>query len=452
MNMLDPIILKHEHRRVPRYTSYPTAPHFTAAIDEDVYRAWLAELSRGGPLSLYIHVPFCQTLCWYCGCHTRGTMDYAPVSRYLEALTREIDLLADALPTRMQVGHVHWGGGTPSIVRPEDFLSVMTVLRQRFSFRRDAEVAVEIDPRVLHSDTLDAFRLAGVTRASVGVQSFDPAVQEAINRVQSFAQTRNAVDALRAAGIRHINIDLVYGLPLQTLENSRETAVRAAELTPDRFAVFGYAHVPTFKPHQRLIDEAALPTAPERLDQYQAIAETLSGQGYVAVGLDHFARADDALAMALGEGTLRRNFQGYTADPCETLLGLGASSIGSLPAGYVQNEPRVPEYQTIVAADRLPIVRGRYMTREDRVRRDVIESLMAYLRVDLDRIAARHGLDVGHFTHDLASLAEYEADGLVRLHRNEITVPDRYRPLIRSVAAVFDTYLQPDEGRHARAI
>jgi len=450
--MLDPIILKHEHRRVPRYTSYPTAPHFTAAIDEDVYRAWLAGLSRGGPLSLYIHVPFCQTLCWYCGCHTRGTKDYAPVAGYLDALRHEIDLLAEALPTRMQVGHVHWGGGTPSIVRPEDFLSIMTALRQRFSFRRGAEVAVEIDPRVLHSDTLDAFRLAGVTRASVGVQSFDPAVQEAINRVQSFAQTRGAVDALRAAGIRHINLDLVYGLPHQTRDNSRATASRAAELAPDRFAVFGYAHVPTFKPHQRLIDEAALPTAPERLDQYQAIAETLTAGGYVPVGLDHFARADDPLATALGEGTLRRNFQGYTDDQCETLIGLGASSIGSLPSGYVQNEPRVPEYQKTVAEDRLPIVRGRYITREDRLRRDVIESLMVYLRVDLDRIAARHGIDVNHFAADLASLAEYEADGLVRMHRHEITVPDRYRPLIRSVAAVFDAYLRPDETRHARAV
>lgn len=450
--MPDPIILKHEHRRVPRYTSYPTAPHFTTAVDEDVYRAWLAGLSRGGPLSLYVHVPYCETLCWYCGCHTRGTKDYAPVERYVAALRDEVALLADAMPTRMQVGHVHWGGGTPGILEPADFLAVMTALRQRFSFRRDAEVAVEIDPRVLHAAVVDAFRLAGVTRASIGIQTFDPAVQQAINRVQSFAQTRTAVDALRGAGIPHINVDLVYGLPHQTAASSRDSAARALELAPDRLAVFGYAHVPSFRPNQRLIDEAALPGAAARLEQYEAIAGELQAAGYVAIGLDHFARPDDALAVALGAGTLRRNFQGYTDDPYQTLLGLGASAIGSLPWGYVQNEPRVPEYQTTVAAGRLPIVRGRCITAEDRLRRDVIESLMSYLKVDLGRVAAAHGVEVTHFADDLAGLAEYEADGLVRVRRHEISVPDQYRPLIRTIASVFDTYLQAGETRHSRAI
>ncbi len=451
--MRDDILLKHEHRRVPRYTSYPTAPHFGPSVTSGVYRSWLAMLPADQPVSLYLHVPFCQTMCWYCGCHTRATRQYLPVTRYLEAIHYEIDAVTALVPGRLPVGHVHWGGGTPNLLAPADFAAIMARLRQRFDLRPDAEIAAELDPRTLTGEMVDTLAACGVNRASLGVQSFDPEVQTAIHRDQTFAQTEAAVTALRGAGIGRINIDLVYGLPRQTVANSAATIDGVASLAPDRLAIYGYAHLPSFKRHQRLIDAAALPDARARLAQFQVMTERLEGAGYVPIGLDHFARPSDALAVAARTGALHRNFQGYTTDACDTLIGFGASAIGALPQGYVQNITDIGGYAERVKAGALPIARGRALSREDRLRRAVIERLMCDLAVDLSATARRHGLDPAVFDPDRAALAELECDGIALVDGDgRVSVPEAFRPLLRSVAAAFDAYLRPEEGRHARAI
>lgn len=331
--MRQDLIRKYERLRVPRYTSYPTAPHFTPAVDGAVYGRWLEDMAAPERFSLYLHVPYCHSMCWYCGCHTKITHRYAPIARYLEAMGREIDMVADRLPTqRPVVGHVHWGGGTPTMTAPEDFRRIMDQLRARFAVDGNAEVAVEIDPRTLSGYMVEALAESGVNRVSLGVQCFDEKVQKAINREQSFDLTKVAVMSLRAAGISRQSLDLLYGLPHQTVESCARTVALALELEPDRFSVFGYAHLPSLKKHQRLIDEAALPSGAERVAQFETIAQALEQAGYVRIGLDHFARADDELARRAADGTLKRNFQGYTTDQCDALIGFGASAIGSVAA------------------------------------------------------------------------------------------------------------------------
>ena len=446
------IVERFENQRVPRYTSYPTAPHLSQPMDEAGYRAWLAAIPEGARLSLYLHVPFCRTLCWYCGCHTRIVGSDASLADYVAALRREIGLVADALPRRVGVGHVHWGGGTPTILAPDDFAGLMALLHDRFDVAPEAEIAVEIDPRRMSQARIDALAAAGVSRASLGVQSFDPVVQRAINRVQSVAETAEVTAALRRAGIAKVNLDLIYGLPHQTARSCAATVDEAVGLAPDRLAVFGYAHVPWLKRHQQRIDEAALPDAAARLDQFETIAERLGAAGYRPIGLDHFARPGDTLARRLDEGRLRRNFQGYTDDQCGVLLGFGASALGLLPDGYLQNETRIGDYQRLLAAGTLPVRRGRRLTDDDRRRGAVIERIMCDLAVDLAAIAIRHGPDPGGFAAELARLAELERTGIVRLEGSRIVVAADCRPLARTVASVFDAYLEPAAGRHARAI
>ena len=436
-------------RRVPRYTSYPTAPHFTAAIDEAAHRRWLADLHPGTPLSLYLHVPYCEELCWYCGCHTKATRRYAPVARYMETLRAEIALVANRLSGRLPVRHVAWGGGTPSLVSAADLLSAMELLRTRFDLAPNAEIAMEVDPRMVDAEALAA---SGVNRVSLGVQTFDASVQRAINRVQSFAETAAVAERLRAGGIERLNVDLLYGLPHQTVASCVETVRLSLTLAPDRFAVFGYAHLPAMLKHQRLIDEAALPDATERLAQLQAVARTLGDAGYVAIGLDHFARPEDGLARALAAGTLHRNFQGYTDDACPALLGFGASAISALPQGYAQNVVGIADYHEAVTAGRLPTARGMALSGDDALRRSVIERLMCDLAVDLDAVAADHGATADVFARERAVLHGMERQGLVRLSGATVAVQPRYRALVRSVAAVFDAYLHPEAERHARAV
>lgn len=450
------LLARYDGARVPRYTSYPTAPHFGPAVGPEQLRAWLGRLSAGTAASIYLHVPFCESMCWYCGCHTKVVARYQPVAEYLEQLRREIDLVADAIPGRLKVGHLHWGGGTPNMVAPADFSAVMDAIRARFDFAPGAEMAVEIDPRTLSPAHVAAMAASGVTRASLGVQDFDAVIQASINRVQPFEQTREAVERLRAAGVKAINLDLMYGLPAQTEAHCRHSAELALSLAPDRLAVFGYAHVPWMKTHQRMIDEAALPDALARWRQFAVISETLVAGGQQAIGLDHFARADDEMAVAQRAGRLRRNFQGYTTDPSEVLLGFGASAIGALPEGYVQNSPDYHKYEAAIAAGRPATARGLELTAEDRLRRDLIERLMCDLAVDLEQVAARHGVAPDHFDADLAGLAGLAADGLVAVAGRRVTVPESARPLVRLAAAAFDPYLVPSQesgaAKHSRAI
>ncbi len=450
------LLARYDGVRVPRYTSYPTAPHFTDAVTAGRYRDWLGELAPGTDVSLYLHIPFCDSMCWYCGCHTKVVARYQPVAEYLDHLRREIDLVADAVGGRLRVRHLHWGGGTPNMVAPADFAGLMAALRARFEIGADAEIAVEIDPRTLSLEHVQVMAETGVNRASLGIQDFDPEIQKAVNRIQSYAMTATAVEWLRAAGINAINFDLMYGLPGQTVEGCRDSAGLALGLRPNRLAVFGYAHVPWMKSHQRLINEDALPDGQERWRQFAAIAGRLEEAGLQMIGLDHFASPEDDLAVAQRQGRLRRNFQGYTADQSQVLIGLGASAIGAVPQGYVQNAPDFHRYAEAIAAGQLAVARGLVLTDEDRLRRAVIERLMCDLTVDLEGILATHGREAGHFDGVLAGLDALIADGLVERRGRVLDIPESARPLVRIVAAAFDPYLAPSQesgtARHSRAV
>jgi oxygen-independent coproporphyrinogen-3 oxidase len=424
--------------RVPRYTSYPTAPHFSPAIDQMEYRKWLHGILAGERISIYLHIPFCREMCWYCGCHTTVTRRKAPVSRFVSTLSREIELVAAEMPARMEVGHLHWGGGSPTLLAPEDVETLTSQIEARFSVAADAEIAVEIDPRTLTSELATEFGRAGVNRASLGVQSFDPKVQAAINRVQSFETTAAAARILRSTGVAALNFDIVYGLPFQTDRSCLQTVWQALQLRPDRLAVFGYAHVPGLKPHQRKIDEAALPGPSERLRQAQVIEEALVAAGYRKIGLDHFALPSDHLSIAAERGTLRRNFQGYTADACGTLVGFGASAIGRLPQGFIQNATNIPDYERRIASGQLATVRGYHVSEEDARRAEIIERLMCSYRADVGSV------DV--------PLAQLESDGLIHRSGSAIEVVEAARPLVRTVAAAFDAHLPKSEARHAAAV
>jgi oxygen-independent coproporphyrinogen-3 oxidase len=446
------LIARFENQRVPRYTSYPTAPHFTHTVGDADYRALLAAIPATEPLSLYLHVPFCRSMCWYCGCHTRIVASDTPIDAYLGALEGEIRMVAAALGGRRPVGHIHWGGGTPTIMTPDAFRNLMHVLRAQFDVAADAEIAVEIDPRRVTAEMIRALAVSGVTRASLGVQSFDPKVQAAINRIQTYDQTAWTTQLLRSVGIATVNFDLIYGLPHQTVVSCEETVRQALQLQPNQISVFGYAHVPWMKKHQRMIDSAALPGARERLAQFAAITDLLVENGYRRIGLDHFARADDRLVRCLDSGTLHRNFQGYTADQCRTLIGFGASAVGTLPSAYVQNTTQAGEYRRRIEAGCFAIQRARHLCDDDLQRRDVIERLMCDFAVDLDELTARHGLRPDHFEDELARLAILQSAGILRIEGSRVVLDESCWPLARSVAATFDSYLQPEEQRHAAAL
>ena len=365
---------------------------------------------------------------------------------------QEIDLVADALPARFRAGHLHCGGGSPSILHGDDWVRIVDSLRARFDIATDAELAVELDPRTTTRAYVATLAAAGVNRVSIGVQDLHPEVQQAINRVQPFEVTERVVRWLRGHGIDRINMDLIYGLPHQTTRRVVRMVDRVLSLRPARVALFGYAHVPWMKPHQRMIDESALPDTAERWDQCAAAAARLERAGYIAIGLDHFALPDDELATALGERRLHRNFQGYTTDTARVMIGFGASSIGALPQGYVQNATPLRGYFEAVAAGRLPVARGFALVPEDRLRGDVIERLMCDMWVDLDRICRRHHTDSGHFDDDIGKLAALRDDGIVNIDGHRISVTERGRPLVRLVAAAFDGYLADGGIRHSRAV
>ncbi len=449
--MLHDVVRKYD-LRVPRYTSYPTAPHFGTGVDAAAYGAWLAELDRSEELSLYLHVPFCDLLCWFCGCHTKIVQRYDPVAKYLDALDREITLVADTLGEPMPVRHVHWGGGSPSLMRDADWLRLMGHLGERFDFCADAEIAVELDPRDVRPETAQTLGRAGINRASLGVQDFDARVQRAINRVQSFEETERVIGWLQGAGIAAFNIDLMFGLPHQTARGIARTAEMAADLGPGRVALFGYAHVPWMKANQRLIDEAALPSADERWDQIEAATAALEGRGYVAIGLDHFAKSTDPLAVAAKSGRLHRNFQGYTTDTAATLLGFGASAIGSLPQGYAQNAAPIRDYMRAVSSGRFAVTRGIALSEDDRLRREIIERLMCDMEVDVGAACRRHGVDADALAGAFAAIASLVDDGIAERKHMRVRVTEGGRPFVRLVAAAFDAYLNPGETRHAKAI
>ncbi|MCC7347194.1 MAG: oxygen-independent coproporphyrinogen III oxidase [Variibacter sp.] len=437
---------------LPRYTSYPTAPHFHAGIAAPAYREWLAALRAERPVSLYLHVPFCRAMCWYCGCHTTISQRQEPIDRYLAALHREIEVVAAIPRERLPVAHVHFGGGTPTIVGPDGFRDLIRALRTQFHFDAATEIAVEVDPRTLSAEVAEAMGEAGVRRASMGVQTFDPAVQRAINRIQSVEQTERTVSLLRGAGVRGINMDLIYGLPLETVDSCIETVRRCVAMGPDRFAVFGYAHVPTFKKHQAVISERDLPDARGRRMQAEAIGDALVAAGYVRIGFDHFARPADPMAQALASGRLHRNFQGYTTDGCDTLLAFGASAIGRLPLGYVQNEVALGRYCERVADHGLATVKGYRLSADDLLRADLIERVMCDSEVDVAAVCARHGASLAILADAGPRLRALADDGLVAIDGSVLRVPEPYRLLSRTVASVFDAHLAAPARTYSRAV
>lgn len=450
--MIDATLLSKLDRAVPRYTSYPTAPHFTPAVAVGAQATWLAAIPQESPLSLYLHVPFCDQLCFFCGCNTAVVRRDALKYDYAEQLIHEIRTVAAHLGTRRPVAHIHWGGGTPTALPADALVNVMTALRESFAIRDGAEIAVEIDPRTLDAARIDALTDIGVNRASLGVQDFEPEVQRAIGRLQDFAMTRQCVDRLRAIGIGSINLDILYGLPFQTVESARRTAEMTLALTPDRIAAFGYAHVPWMKKHQSLIAEAALPGAQERFAQRAAIDETFIGAGYRAIALDHYARADDSLALAADAGIVGRNFQGYTTDPAEILIGFGASAISTYPQGYLQNIAATADYARAIRRDGLAATRGIEIDAADRLRRDVINALMCGFSADLNAITTSHGAQTSVFDTEIARLDEFVADGLATWDGRNVRVTTAGQPFVRVIAAVFDTYLRADAQRHSRAV
>lgn len=448
---LDAELVARYDRRVPRYTSYPTATNFTPDVDAATYAAWLGALPGGETLSLYLHVPFCAELCFYCGCHTTVARRYAPVAAYVDLIEREIALVAGLLGQGRPVAHIHWGGGTPTILSPEHFIQIARVLRSRFNVGRDAGIAIEIDPRTLTPAHVDALAVAGVNRASLGVQDFDETVQRAINRIQTYEETAGAVERLREAGIRSISLDLMYGLPHQSVESVERSVRTALQLNPDRIALFGYAHVPWMKRHQALLPEDRLPDAVERVHQASAASAMIVEAGYVAIGLDHFAKRDDLLARSQRTGHLRRNFQGYTTDGAPTLIGLGTSSIGHLPQGYAQNASSTVAYRDAILSGRLATARGIAVTAEDRLRGAIIERLMCDLEVDLERIAPMYGSAPDDLLSELARIDAMVDDGIAHREGYRVAVPASARPFLRSVCAVFDGRLSPEATRHSRA-
>lgn len=438
--------------RVPRYTSYPTAPHFSPAVGADRYGRWLEELPENLPLSLYLHVIYCAEMCWFCACHVKITKQYAPVASYMECMWREIEMVADRLGSARPVRHLHFGGGSPTILSPQDFVATVDRLRKRFAFATDAEIAVELDPRTADEEYVRAMAGAGVNRTSIGVQDFNPKVQQTINRIQPYDMTARVISWLRHHGITEINMDLVYGLPYQTVDSVIETIDLAVGLAPRRISLFGYAHVPWMKKHQLLLPETALPDLAERWKQYDAASARLVEQGYVAIGLDHFARPDDELAIAQTQSRLHRNFQGYTTDSAAALVAFGCSGIGSLPQGYVGNETDLNVYKRTIRSGKLATTRGIAISADDRLRRAIIERLMCDLAVDLESVSQAFNADPAQFDADLDQLASMAADGLLVRTGRTLRMTEEGRPMVRAAAAAFDRYLKAGETRHSKAV
>lgn len=438
-------------RMVPRYTSYPTAPHFSPAVGAETYADWLDGVAEAGEaISIYLHVPFCRSICHYCGCTTKAALRDDPVRAYATLVRSEIRLLAERLGP-VEVSHIHWGGGTPNILPADCIETLVGDLARAFRFRADMEHAIELDPRRVTPEGARHLAGLGMNRASLGIQTLDATVQEAIGRIQPLPVVEAAFAALRAAGIGAINADLMYGLPFQTEETVCETARQVLALEPTRFAVFGYAHVPWMKSHQKLIDEAALPGAEARIRQAALAREQLENGGYVEVGIDHFARPDDPLTVAYRARTLHRNFQGYTTDAAAALIGIGPSSISRTPSGFAQNAPDNAGWQRALMAGRLPTIRGKAFAGDDPLRAAIIEELLCYFEVDLASLAARFGARAEDLASEVEGLAPLRDAGWVEIERGVIRIRRHRHEIARIVASVFDAYLEK-AGRHSAAV
>ncbi|WP_321783354.1 oxygen-independent coproporphyrinogen III oxidase [Paraburkholderia sp. J94] len=441
----------------PRYTSYPTALQFRDDFNLDDYRHAADDPgATDTDLSLYFHIPFCDTVCFYCGCNKVATKNRARAKPYLKQLVREIEMQAALFDTKRPVSQLHWGGGTPTFLSLDEMSALMAATREHFALRPDSEgeYSIEIDPREASARTVAHLRGLGFNRLSLGVQDFDPVVQEAVNRVQPLDMTVNVMNAAREHGFESISVDLIYGLPHQTVQSFRRTLDTILMLAPDRLSVFGYAHMPQLFKMQRQIDAAALPTPATRLALLQLVVEQLTDAGYVYIGMDHFALPTDELARAQAKRTLHRNFQGYSTRADCDLIGFGASSIGKVGDVYAQNAKELPAYGAAIDAGRLAISRGVRLSADDRLRRDIITELMCNLELRFDEFEAAYGVRfLSAFAPELERLRGFEADGLVARSSNRLEVLPAGRMFVRNIAMVFDRYLgtQPME-RFSRTV
>ncbi|MGO8836805.1 MAG: oxygen-independent coproporphyrinogen III oxidase [Limisphaerales bacterium] len=441
----------------PRYTSYPPATKFTGAVSwGDLVPRIEANNRTARDLSIYFHIPFCETLCWFCGCTTVITLNHDQGMAYVESLGREVAKMAPHLNPQRQVGQLHFGGGSPTFLRPDEIRRLGDIIHQHFTFAPDIEASVEVDPRRLTRDHMAALRDIGFNRASMGVQDFNPRVQEAIHRIQPRAMTQQAMDWMRELGYGSINLDLIYGLPHQTPESFNETLDTVLQMKPDRLAVFSYAHVPWVKPAQKILEQQQhLPAAETKLRVLKLVIEKLTANDqYVYIGMDHFAKPDDELAVAQKKKQLQRNFQGYSTRAGSDIYAFGMSSISQIPDAYWQNEKELPKWQVAVDAGRVPLHRAYLVTDEDKIRRETIMRVMCDLSLDYAAMSQKLGLNfVEHFEKELAALAPFEADGLVKRSPTGLEVTDTGRLFIRNIAMCFDNTLAPvGERKHSRTI
>lgn len=443
---MDEKLSKIAERTAPRYTSYPTAPMFRASVNGDTFKTWLGNLHEDASLSLYLHVPYCKSICLYCGCHTFATRKPEPVLEYADVLIKEIALVAQTTKAR-KIKSIAWGGGTPNMLDGDTFSKVFDAISANFDLSNIEEHAVEIDPRLLNDGHISAFVKANVNRASFGVQDLNEHVQKAIGRIQPYKQVEKAVNKLRDAGIDAINIDLIYGLPNQSVEDAKNSAHLSTKLNPSRLAVFGYAHVPWFKKRQRLIDEAALPQTDIRYDQLLGIKDTLENDGYVAIGFDHYAKPEDSLSKAKIEKTLKRSFQGYTSENADALIGIGCSSISTLPDGYAQNNPEPGAWARAINAGEFAIVRGVPTDENDRNRRDLLDRLLCDFEVDLAQFGG-----IENYGHNIEPIKELETLGIAKIIGEKVKATEIGKPFVRLIAQHFDEYLSQSGGKHSRVI
>ncbi len=442
-------LIKKYDRPGPRYTSYPTAPEWSGEFQAPQYLEHLARAERaGGPLSLYVHLPFCREMCRFCGCNVVATHDRSRADQYLDVLEKEVALVAAHLPTRRTVSQLHWGGGTPTFLDEAQLTRCHAILARHFRFLPDAELAVEIDPAITSRSQIRTLAGLGFNRISMGVQDFDPRVQETVGRIQGERETADLVEAARAAGFHGVNLDLIYGLPYQTPETWADTLRRIVAMRPDRMAVFGFAYTPWFKPHQNLLPREALPGTEARVRLFLQTVEAFTGGGYRLIGLDHFALEGDELARAQRAGTMFRNFQGYTVRPAEDTVSFGVSSISDVGGAYAQNPHKLKDWTDAVEAGRVPVDRGAAMTGDDVLRRFVINRIMCQLRLDLGEVAERFGAPArAAIEADVrAGLDELTADGLVTFDGQVLGVTPLGQLLVRNVAMLFDAYLRKPAG------
>jgi len=443
-------LLKKYDKAGPRYTSYPTAPYFHEGIDEKVLISHIAHDDKhiaNRDLSLYFHIPFCDTLCYFCGCNMMVTRNQNKIEQYLDYLEKEIQLLKRYIDDDRKVIQLHFGGGTPTHLSPTQIRRLGAIIHKYFDFRENAEVGVEIDPRELTRDHMVALSEVGFNRCSMGIQDFDKKVQKTVNRIQPENITKDAVTWARELGFTSINLDLMYGLPFQNLKTYGETIDTVLTMNPDRLAVFNYAHLPNMIKHQQVIREEWLPSGDQKLELLKLSIEKLNNAGYVYIGMDHFAKPEDELTLAMENGTLYRNFQGYSTHSGINLFAIGITSIGMLSDIYAQNYKKLDDYYNALDQGKLPVMRGVTLNEDDQLRREVITELMCNFKLDKSRFEKKYTIDFdNYFNEALTSLKTFEADGLILLGKNHLTITDIGRLLIRNIAMNFDYYLMKKQG------